>query len=824
MHTMVASDYRLEQVTARLIERLEGTRRSFVGDPEAGKAAFERIAGEHVEAAIGEYREVALADDPEPQAELLRREVFQTFLPRYTRIALDMNRSEARRYGFGWLGSPLGRIAFGVLALILMFAAFRMPGLRGMGWTLLPLLLPLPIAPDIVGMFVRGRHRRQLQRSWATWRSSRSRPPPTSRPSASSSPTRPSRRNGAPFRTVRRPSEQGQAQATKSPRHPRPHRRIRGDRGVVPHHLRHLHRRGRRRRGRDQAGLPGPEPGRAPELYGPGLHVQIPGYEKLHRMPRDLQMLELNDAEMGQRALREDVRHGHAIEIQTSDGYRVTVDVTILYRIVDPYEVVTKVGFGRAYEEKVVMKRSDKMLRQILGSLQAEDFFNDEIRMARAEDARVQLQDDLEEWGIQVWAVLVRHYKYDERFQSIIEARKIEDQRLFKNQAERLREQRQATKNEVVARWQADISVVREAGKTKIRSIQADADRYYREQVAAGQKEVALAEADGARWEREALEAAGASNIVGLEMAEALDGTEVIIVSTTGPGAVNPLDLDKLLRGGDVGPHPDARRVAARPRRLHRVHWHHRGRRPHDLPVADRRPGRRRRALRARRNILLLPSPVGVDGVRHRGPEPRHAACRGRGCARRRRRAPVQDRRRQRHHGRRHDRVEHRRPEGRLRRPVRGAGHARGGGEAHSTGRTHDRWRRCAASNREAAAVALDAGSTCATDVTGFGLLGHLQKLALASGVGAVVDASAVPLLPGIEALAEAGNVPGGHGPQPRLSRALARVGRRPRRPRSARRPPDLGGPAVQLRARAGVGLPWRRSPRAATPPPSSAN
>lgn len=49
--------------------------------------------------------------------------------------------------------------------------------------------------------------------------------------------------------------------------------------------------------------------------------------------------------------------------------------------------------------------------------------------------------------------------------------------------------------------------------------------------------------------------------------------------------------------------------------------------------------------------------------------------------------------------------------------------------------------------NAEAAAAALDAGARCATDVTGFGLLGHLFKLARASGVTAVVDAAAVPVL-----------------------------------------------------------------------------
>jgi selenide,water dikinase len=64
--------------------------------------------------------------------------------------------------------------------------------------------------------------------------------------------------------------------------------------------------------------------------------------------------------------------------------------------------------------------------------------------------------------------------------------------------------------------------------------------------------------------------------------------------------------------------------------------------------------------------------------------------------------------------------------------------------------------------NRDAAEAAVDAGSRCATDVTGFGLLGHLHKLARASGVSAVVDASAVPYLEGAREALAAGHVSGG--------------------------------------------------------------
>ncbi len=64
--------------------------------------------------------------------------------------------------------------------------------------------------------------------------------------------------------------------------------------------------------------------------------------------------------------------------------------------------------------------------------------------------------------------------------------------------------------------------------------------------------------------------------------------------------------------------------------------------------------------------------------------------------------------------------------------------------------------------NREAAQAAVAAGARCATDVTGFGLLGHLYKLARASGVSAVVDSAAVPYVAGARASLGEGYVPGG--------------------------------------------------------------
>jgi selenide,water dikinase len=64
--------------------------------------------------------------------------------------------------------------------------------------------------------------------------------------------------------------------------------------------------------------------------------------------------------------------------------------------------------------------------------------------------------------------------------------------------------------------------------------------------------------------------------------------------------------------------------------------------------------------------------------------------------------------------------------------------------------------------NASARDAALAVGVHAATDVTGFGLLGHMLEMVTASGVGAEVDATAVPIIDGVRDLLSAGMVAGG--------------------------------------------------------------
>jgi selenide, water dikinase len=64
--------------------------------------------------------------------------------------------------------------------------------------------------------------------------------------------------------------------------------------------------------------------------------------------------------------------------------------------------------------------------------------------------------------------------------------------------------------------------------------------------------------------------------------------------------------------------------------------------------------------------------------------------------------------------------------------------------------------------NRDASAIMVEAGATALTDVTGFGLLGHLRGMAAASGVSALVWTELIPILPAARHYVQKGIAPGG--------------------------------------------------------------
>lgn len=294
----------------------------------------------------------------------------------------------------------------------------------------------------------------------------------------------------------------------------------------------------------------GTKQGIHPEVYGPGLNWVVPGVERMHTFPADLQVLEMSDKPSATGARNE--RNVPAIKIQTSEGYTVSVDVTVVYRIEDAYKVITQIGPGRLYEDSAVIPRAEQQLRRALGELDAEEFYRGDTREKAVAETQRQLIDELSPKGIRVTHVLVRQYRYDGRYQQAIEQRKIQDQTVFKNQAEAQAAQEEAKKNRIIAEGAAAVEVELARGTAEVQKLTSEADLYRRTKAAEGDLKVKLAKAQGTDLENRALRGAGSENMVGLRMADALKGVEIIILPSDGEGGTNPLDLNAALRRFDV--------------------------------------------------------------------------------------------------------------------------------------------------------------------------------------------------------------------------------------------------------------------------------
>jgi regulator of protease activity HflC (stomatin/prohibitin superfamily) len=286
-------------------------------------------------------------------------------------------------------------------------------------------------------------------------------------------------------------------------------------------------------------------------VYGTGLHYIGVG-ETMHRFPMRVQVLELSNSRSEASEDLEGHRVAPGVNIQTSEGYTVAVDVTVLYRIADPYKVMTSIGPGRLFEDSAVIPRAQQDLRRALGELDAEDFYRGNKRVEKAQAAQAALEAELKDKGIEVLQVLVRRYSYDQRYQQAIEQRKIQDQTVYKNEAEAKAATANAAKNKIVAEGAASVQVELARGEAEVKKLQAQADLYRRQKAAAGDLLVKLAEAQGIELENQALRGVGSENMVGLRMADALKGTRIIVLPSDGEGGMNPLDLKTLLRRFDV--------------------------------------------------------------------------------------------------------------------------------------------------------------------------------------------------------------------------------------------------------------------------------
>ncbi|MFN7952768.1 MAG: SPFH domain-containing protein [bacterium] len=296
-----------------------------------------------------------------------------------------------------------------------------------------------------------------------------------------------------------------------------------------------------------------PPRGIRPELLPGGrLHFLLPG-QTIHRFPTDVQLLELNSGSEGGNGRRSQrVRIEPSVEVNTSDGSRVAVDVTVLFRIENAFTIMQQAGPGRLYENNTLIPKVISALKKNLGEMVAEDFYDVHKRAARQAAAQEQIARELVGKGLVVEHVLVRQYYYNPEYQQQIEEKKIQDQLKFTRQSEGEAAKELAKKQEIEARGKANVAIETERGGAEVTKIQAEADAYRRKRQAEADLVVKLATAQGTELENAAYQGGGSENMVGLEMAQVLKGLDAVVVPSGGKSGFNPLDLEQALDLFDV--------------------------------------------------------------------------------------------------------------------------------------------------------------------------------------------------------------------------------------------------------------------------------
>ena len=277
------------------------------------------------------------------------------------------------------------------------------------------------------------------------------------------------------------------------------------------------------------------------KVYSTGLHFKIPGIELFHIYPKDLQVFDLASSR-NQASSRYIDKSAY---IQTSDGYFVTVDASIIFRIEDPLKVIKTIGLGELYFIEGLLPKAEPALKETLGELTAEEFYNPFLRVEKMKEAKDMINKELAEKGLTVDHVLIRYFKYPLEFQRNIEEKKLKDQLKYKNIAEANAATQSAQVQKVIKEGEATVGVELEKGNAYRVLKKAEQELYVRTQRAKGDLLVKTAEATKAKLKNNALKGVGAENLVGLEMAKVLEGVEIIVLPSDGEYGVNPLNLEQ---------------------------------------------------------------------------------------------------------------------------------------------------------------------------------------------------------------------------------------------------------------------------------------
>ena len=257
---------------------------------------------------------------------------------------------------------------------------------------------------------------------------------------------------------------------------------------------------------------------------------------------KTLQTLEMTEARgRGDRSGKDDLK------IKTIDGSDVYVDIKVQYRIMSEQSdlVVSASGLGDLYKEKWARDYTRAIVRNFLGELTTEEFYDASKRDAQLVLAKNELNSRLNQFGLNIDSVVIpqRPHFYAE-YEDMIKKKKLADQAVQEEQSKALAaKQRQQTmivqennrKNVALEQYKGLMRQKVIAAEAEANRLQKDADAYYARvtinaaanlyeqiQKAEGITAEKTAEAEGIREMNKALSAPGGLNMVKLAYARRL--------------------------------------------------------------------------------------------------------------------------------------------------------------------------------------------------------------------------------------------------------------------------------------------------------------
>ncbi len=290
----------------------------------------------------------------------------------------------------------------------------------------------------------------------------------------------------------------------------------------------------------------GSKTGVGDEVFGPGLYFVGPG-TTMNIFPRGIHVLESTGEHSrkatgggGNRAYverrsrelgRETYRVVDSLDIQTSDGYSVNADVTLLYSISDPVRIAREFGWGSLYVDAFVINMFRNGLLATLGKMNAESFYDEQVRIGAVKEAEQFLRERFEARGFKVAKLLLRSYEYSPSYEKSLHDKKLAVQLAEKNRKESLVNDESAKLKQIESKGNATIIIAESEVQARISKVRAEADLYSAQVHAKADQEVGLAQAEGKRLKANALNHPGARYVMALENAKMFDGVQSAVMT-----------------------------------------------------------------------------------------------------------------------------------------------------------------------------------------------------------------------------------------------------------------------------------------------------